>query len=122
MIYSMTGYGKGFAQSKNFSVEVEIKSINSRFLDIYLKAPSYLTNKEYEIREFIKSKVGRGKLTVFIQLNNSSSDAVNIVDNFPDQPIAVKQGVALIAYKPGGVLFENPANAFAFVVVPTVEN
>ena len=80
MIYSMTGYGKGFAQSKNFSVEVEIKSINSRFLDIYLKTPSSLTNKEYEIREFIKSKVGRGKLTVFIQLNNSGPDAANIID------------------------------------------
>ncbi len=80
MINSMTGYGKGLAQSKNFSVEVEIKSINSRFLDIYLKTPSSLTNKEYEIREFIKSKVGRGKLTVFIQLNNSNSDAANIID------------------------------------------
>jgi uncharacterized protein (TIGR00255 family) len=80
MIYSMTGYGKGFAQSKSFSVEVEIKSINSRFLDIYLKTPSSLTNKEYEIREFIKSKVGRGKLTVFIQLNSSDSDAASIID------------------------------------------
>ena len=39
-----------------------------------------MTNKEYEIREFIKSKVGRGKLTVFIQLNSSDSDAASIID------------------------------------------
>ncbi len=78
MIYSMTGYGKGLAQSKNFSVEVELKSINSRFLDIYLKIPSSLMNKEYELREFIKSKVSRGKLTVFIQLNSAGSEGANI--------------------------------------------
>ncbi len=80
MINSMTGYGKGFAKSKDFSVEVEVKSINSRFLDIYLKIPSALMNKEYDLREFIKSKVGRGKLTVFIQLNNANSENGNVVD------------------------------------------
>jgi uncharacterized protein (TIGR00255 family) len=76
----MTGYGKGFAKSKDFSVEVEVKSINSRFLDIYLKIPSALMNKEYDLREFIKSKVGRGKLTVFIQSNSASSENGNVVD------------------------------------------
>ncbi len=74
MIYSMTGYGKGFAKNKNLSVDVEVKSINSRFLEIYLRTPSSLMNKEYEIREFIKSKVGRGKLNVSIQLNSIGSD------------------------------------------------
>ncbi|MEO8399735.1 MAG: YicC/YloC family endoribonuclease [Ignavibacteriaceae bacterium] len=68
MIYSMTGYGKGSAENKKFSVQAEVKSINSRFLDIYFKAPAFLISKEYEIREFIKSKVNRGKLTVLIQI------------------------------------------------------
>ncbi len=80
MIFSMTGYGKGFAKSKNFSVDVEVKSINSRFLDIYLKIPSALMNKEYELREFTKSKVSRGKLTVFIQINSGGSDNGIAVD------------------------------------------
>ncbi len=70
MISSMTGYGKGIAENKNISMEVEVKSVNSRFLDIYLKVPNSLMNKELEIREIIKNKISRGKLSVIIQLKN----------------------------------------------------
>lgn len=66
----MTGYGKGIAENKNISVEVEVKSVNSRFLDIYLKVPNSLMNREYEIREVIKNNISRGKLSVIIQLKN----------------------------------------------------
>ncbi len=66
----MTGYGKGIAENKNISMEVEVKSVNSRFLDIYLKVPNSLMNKELEIREIIKNKISRGKLSVIIQLKN----------------------------------------------------
>ena len=54
MICSMTGYGKGKAENDSFSVEVEIKSINSRYLDIFLKLPSNLISKDIELRELIK--------------------------------------------------------------------
>ncbi len=74
MIFSMTGYGKGSAQNENFTSEAEVKSVNSRFLEISLKLPSSLMNREYEIREFIKSKIARGKLSVFILLKNNGSD------------------------------------------------
>ncbi|MHB8578481.1 MAG: YicC/YloC family endoribonuclease [Ignavibacteriaceae bacterium] len=73
MIYSMTGYGKGSAQNENFNSEVEVKSVNSRFLEISLKLPASLMNREYEIREFIKSKINRGKLSVIIQLKNNGA-------------------------------------------------
>ena len=69
----MTGYGKGSAQNENFNSEVEVKSVNSRFLEISLKLPTSLMNREYEIREFIKSKINRGKLSVIIQLKNNGS-------------------------------------------------
>ena len=68
MIYSMTGYGKGIAENGKITVEVEVKSVNSRFLDIYLKLPNSLMNRDYELRELIKSKIKRGKLTVITQL------------------------------------------------------
>ena len=74
MIYSMTGYGKGLAESPKIKVEVETKSVNSRYLDIILKTPSSLINKEYEIRELIKNKISRGKLTVLIQIKSNSSE------------------------------------------------
>lgn len=77
----MTGYGKGVAGNDNFSVEVELKSVNSRFLDIYLKLPNSLMSKEYEIREMIKNSVSRGKLSVILQLKNTGNGSgVSVVD------------------------------------------
>lgn len=72
MIYSMTGYGKNTGRSNNFSFDIEVKSVNSRFLDIALKLPSHLFSKEYEIREIIKNKIKRGKISVIIQLKKNS--------------------------------------------------
>lgn len=81
MISSMTGYGKGVAENDNFSIELEVKSVNSRFLDIYLKLPNSLMNREYEIREIIKSKISRGKLSVILNLKNTGvSNGLPVID------------------------------------------
>ena len=80
MIYSMTGYGKGKANNSYFSVEVEIKSINSRYLDIFLKLPSILISKDIELRELIKDKVNRGKLSVSIQIKQNKNNSFSTID------------------------------------------
>ena len=80
MISSMTGYGKGVAENDHFSVELEVKSVNSRFLDIYLKLPNTLMNREYEIREIIKSKISRGKLSVMLTLKSTGTNGVAAID------------------------------------------
>jgi uncharacterized protein (TIGR00255 family) len=66
MISSMTGYGKGLAQEGDLSVEVEIKSLNNRYLDLSLRLPRFLSAKELEIREKIKNKIKRGKVYLSI--------------------------------------------------------
>jgi uncharacterized protein (TIGR00255 family) len=71
MILSMTGFGKGSATKGNWQADAEVKSINSRYLEIYLKYPPLLANKEYELREFIKSKIKRGKLNLSIQVKRN---------------------------------------------------
>ena len=71
MIYSMTGYGKGNAVKHNLSVEVELRSVNSRFLELFLKLPPSMATREYEIREIIKAKVKRGKINVVIKLEKN---------------------------------------------------
>jgi uncharacterized protein (TIGR00255 family) len=71
----MTGYGRGTTSNKNISIEAEVKSINSRYLDIYFRLPSSLQSKEYELREVIKSKLKRGKVTTIIQIKSSGKDA-----------------------------------------------
>ncbi len=81
MIYSMTGYGKGSAENGKIKCEVEVKSVNSRYLDLALKLPSSLMNKEYELREFIKSKITRGKLSLLIQVKkNDSAEGLGTVN------------------------------------------
>jgi uncharacterized protein (TIGR00255 family) len=80
MISSMTGYGKAVITDKNYSVEVEIKSINSRYLDLSLKIPRLLADKEFEIRNFLKEKVKRGKisLSVYIEKNGQLNGFSNL--------------------------------------------
>lgn len=60
----MTGYGKGSTAKNETFIEVEVKSVNSRFFETSLKLPPILLPYDYEIREFIKTKVQRGKLNV----------------------------------------------------------
>ena len=62
----MTGYGKGSIAKNKISAEVEVKSVNSRFFEVSLKLPSILFPYDYEIREFIKTKLQRGKVSVVI--------------------------------------------------------
>ena len=66
MISSMTGYGKGSARSGDLSAEVEIKSLNSRYLDLSLRTPRFLSAKELEIREKVKNRIKRGKIYLSI--------------------------------------------------------
>ncbi len=81
MILSMTGYGKGSASNNKWQADVEVKSINSRYLEVFLKFPPILANKEYELRELIKSKIRRGKLNVSIQIKkNGFEDEIVVLD------------------------------------------
>src|SRR3989304_7581798 len=73
MIFSMTGYGRGVAGNEKVNFETEIKSVNSRYLDVFFRLPSSLQSKEYELREQIKSKIKRGKITLLFQIKSNES-------------------------------------------------
>jgi len=79
MIYSMTGYGKGSAVKNNISAEVELKSVNSRFLEIFIKLPPPLSDRDYELREILKSKIKRGKISAIIQFKRND-DSIAVVN------------------------------------------
>lgn len=66
MVLSMTGFGKAKSSRNKVTVEIEIKSVNSRYFEIFLKSPSLLSDYDYEIKELIKSRLQRGKLNVVI--------------------------------------------------------
>lgn len=65
---SMTGFGNAIREKKNYQLEIEIKSVNQRFLDIQIRSPKVLGFVENELRQLIKTKLSRGRVDVFINL------------------------------------------------------
>ena len=81
MIKSMTGYGKAEKTIEQRMYQIEIKSVNHRYLDISVKMPKQLSYLEEEIKKIISSKVKRGKVDVFISFENNSAQGKNIQIN-----------------------------------------
>lgn len=72
---SMTGYAYEEISLENATVSVEIKSVNSRFLDLSINLPPYLNQMESFFRNLIVQKIARGKVDVFIKIKEIESDA-----------------------------------------------
>ena len=62
MIQSMTGYGKSVIQLPTKKISIEIKSLNSKNLDLNTRMPSLYREKELDIRKLIATKLERGKI------------------------------------------------------------
>lgn len=73
-MYSMTGYGMGEHSNEKFHVKVEIKSVNNRYCDIAIRLPKNLIALEDKIKREIRNSVSRGKIDVFINIENLESD------------------------------------------------
>ena len=67
MIQSMTGYGAAHFENKEYSIKVEIKALNSKFLDVHLKLPRVFLDKELELRGILSERLERGKLSVVVE-------------------------------------------------------
>ena len=59
---SMTGYGYCEEETEKLYLSVEIKSVNNRYLDIQINLPPFLNPLEPRLREFISSRVRRGRV------------------------------------------------------------
>ena len=68
MVKSMTGFGKGEAALQNKKITVEIRSLNSKQLDLGLRLPAVYRQSEYEIRNII----ARGKVDVFVTVESQA--------------------------------------------------
>jgi uncharacterized protein (TIGR00255 family) len=71
MIKSMTGFGKAECECKNQKIVVEIKSLNSKSLDINARIPNGYREKEIEIRAILSYKLKRGKIDFLISVENT---------------------------------------------------
>ncbi|MCQ2324576.1 MAG: YicC family protein [Paludibacteraceae bacterium] len=75
MIKSMTGYGKAVKDYQDQTITVELRGVNSKSLDLSTRMPSYLFEKELDIRQLIATRLERGKvdLNISITLNSTLS-------------------------------------------------
>lgn len=78
MIISMTGFGRGEAADNGISATVEIKSLNSRYLDLSIRLPQRLQDKELALKEFVQKKINRGKLNINVHVTESDSGEPHI--------------------------------------------
>ena len=78
MIMSMTGFGKAQEQFEEVHISAEIKSVNSRFLETYIRLPRHLSSLELDIKEKLKQYVQRGKLNINVNLNHGKGAIANV--------------------------------------------
>jgi uncharacterized protein (TIGR00255 family) len=80
MIKSMTGYGKAIAETPQKKITIEIKSLNSKQLDLNTKLPWLYREKEPEIRNIISQRLDRGKIDFSIFCDMLDNEVVTVIN------------------------------------------
>lgn len=70
---SMTGFGKETFLNDTYQIDIEIKSVNQRFLDIQLRMPKEINPHEMAIRQLIKETLQRGRIEAYINIKQTGS-------------------------------------------------
>ena len=81
MIKSMTGYGKSNLSINSREYQVEVKTVNHRYIDINIKMPKVISYLEEDVRKLISSKLKRGKIDISIVFENYNKNENNISIN-----------------------------------------
>ena len=74
----MTGFGRGEATENGITATVEIKSLNSRYLDLSIRLPQRLQDKELILKELVQKTISRGKLNINVHVTESDSGEPHI--------------------------------------------
>lgn len=85
MVKSMTGYGRGEAVLNGRTITVEVRSVNNRYLDCSVKVPRLYIFAEDAIKSRVQNSISRGKVDVFVTIENVGGEQVVISVN---QPVA----------------------------------
>lgn len=75
MILSMTGFGRSVKTFPDKTITVEIKSLNSKMLDLNLRLPVYYREKEIGLRNLLSEQLNRGKIDFNLQIENGGAKA-----------------------------------------------
>jgi uncharacterized protein (TIGR00255 family) len=77
----MTGFGRGEASDSGFQVTVEIRTLNSRYLDISVRLPQSIQHKELTLKESVQSSISRGKVNVSVNVDKAKKGSPDITFN-----------------------------------------
>lgn len=78
MASSMTGLGMAEIQHEGTTINVELRSVNNRFLELMCRMPPFLSRYEREVKDIIKSQITRGKLYVSISVQGETNNVLDI--------------------------------------------
>ena len=81
MVKSMTGFGQSKLDNEDVNLTVEVKSLNSKFLDSMIKLPREFSDKELEVKNIITERLIRGKASVAISFQRKDSSAIKMAIN-----------------------------------------
>lgn len=81
MVKSMTGFGRGEYTANERKMTVELKSVNHRYCDINIRMPRKISFFENDIRNYVKKKVSRGKIDIYISYEDNSEGNEGIFFN-----------------------------------------
>ncbi len=74
----MTGFGRGSANGEDFSVAVEIKTVNNRYLDIHFRLSQELAPLEMNIRKLISGRLSRGRVDISISFDRTTATVYEV--------------------------------------------
>lgn len=83
MIRSMTGYGRSVQTLNGREITAEIRSVNNRYLDCNVKLPRVFAYAEDAVKQRIKESITRGKVDVYICVNSTTAEQVQVALNRP---------------------------------------
>ena len=83
MVKSMTGYGRAEETFEGCTITVELRSVNNRYLDCNIRMPRLYLFAEDKMKAQIQNSISRGKVDVFVTLDNTGMEQVDITINEP---------------------------------------
>ncbi len=123
MTLSMTGFARVQAQGELGTLSIELKAVNSRYLDMFFKMPESIRQFENSLRQVLAKKLARGKIECVVRFYAAADEQLSINSDYVDallsasKDISTKHGIDNVGVgellRLPGVLVEKPADSTA---------
>ncbi len=81
MVASMTGFGRAEVSRNGINISAEVRSVNSRYLDVTLRLPRSISQREKELKDIVRTFLNRGSLNITVKIAYDSNGAIPLKVN-----------------------------------------